>query len=158
MVSRRTILSAVVPSLFASFSGCASLVRSNNQPILSCIEIINVDHHSHTVHLRIDYEGEEILSDSHTIEARKKSGPLQHQWVQQNWPDEPGHFRVHMRMDTDSEWVTINSKKESDEYALQIAYWIGGDGNGIPFSEAIDSEEYVQNCHESIAIPSKKAR
>ncbi|PGF14633.1 hypothetical protein CP556_20140 [Natrinema sp. CBA1119] len=125
---------------------------SSNQSVLSYIEIANADNQPHTIHVRVDYENEEIFSDSYVIKGRNESGPLQHQWINQDWPDEPGHFRVHMRMDRNSEWITVDSKEASDEYALQIAYWIGGDGSGIPYWETIDFESYEEGRQESIVV------
>ncbi|WP_245800541.1 hypothetical protein [Natrinema saccharevitans] len=142
----------MVSTTVAGLSGCISSIYSSSQSVLSCIEIASADTQSHTIHVRVDYENEEIFSNSYDIENRNESGPLQHQWIDQDWPDEPGHFRVHMRMDGDSEGTTVDSKEVSDEYALQVAYWIGRDGSGIPYWETIDSESYEEDRKESIII------
>jgi hypothetical protein len=148
-------MSTTISTLFASLSGCVSSISPSNQSILSCIEIANADTQSHTVHVRVDHEGEEILSDSYIIKSRKESGSLQHQWIKQDWPDKPGYFRIHMRMDRDSEWSTVDSGEMSDKYAFQVAYWIGGDGSGIPFWETIAFEDYEGEYQGSIVVPSE---
>ncbi|PGF17970.1 hypothetical protein CP556_18930 [Natrinema sp. CBA1119] len=151
MLSRRATLQATLSLLAGTFSGCTSSILSNRHPILNCIEIINVDTQSYTVHLRVDYENEEILSDSYTIDGREEDGRVQQQWIPQEWPDKAGQYRVHMRMDTNSDWATIESEEELGEYAIQIAYRIGSDGNGIPFWETIDADDSERDCGESLA-------
>ncbi|ELY31247.1 hypothetical protein C500_06586 [Natrialba magadii ATCC 43099] len=119
-------------------------------PILSCIEIVNVDNQSHTVHIRVEYENEEVLFNSYTIDGREENGQDQQKWISQDWPDKPSQFRVHMRMDADEDWITFESEEKLGEHAIQIAYWIGSDGNGIPVWEPINTDDYTQDCNESI--------
>ncbi|WP_049929096.1 hypothetical protein [Halopiger goleimassiliensis] len=150
MRSRRTTLQATTPLLASLLSGCVSSVLSTDHPLLGCIEIVNGDTRPHTVHVRVEYEDEEILSKSYTIDGRGEDGRDQVKWIPRQWPDEPGQFRVHLRMDTHSEWVTIESEEELGEYAMQIAYRIDSDGHGIPVWETIDADEYTRECDESI--------
>lgn len=155
MLSRRATLQSTAPLIAGLFSGCTSAILSRGHPILSCIEIVNGDTQSHTVHIRIEYENEEVLSNSYTIDGREENGQDQQKWIPQEWPDKSDQFRVHMRMDDDDDWVTFESKEELGEYAVHIAYWIGSDGNGIPAWETID-DDYTRGCDESImANPTK---
>lgn len=150
MVSRRTLLAGATPSMTFSLSGCVSAVLSNEDSILNCIEIVSASSTSHTVHLRIDYEGDEVLSDSYQIDGRRENGPFQHRWITQNWSVDLGHFRVHTRMDSHSEWVTIDSEEESESGAYHIVYWIGSDGNGIPYWETVDLDNRDRQCNTSL--------
>lgn len=153
MLSRRATLRATVPLLAGTLSGCTASVFSNRHPRLNCIELINLDTQSHTVHLRVEYEGEEILSDSYIIDGREENGRTQQRWIPQEWPGEAGQFRVHFRMDTHSEWVTIESEEELGEYGIQIAYRIDTEGHGIPLWETRDADDTEQGCSESLANP-----
>lgn len=150
MVSRRTLLAGATTSMTFSPSGCVSAVLSNDDSILNCIEIVSASSTPHTVHLRIDYEGEEVLSDSYHIDGSRENGPHQHRWITQDWPADPGHFRVHTRMESHSEWVTIDCEEESESSAYHIAYWIGSDGNGIPHWETADIDTREQQCNSSL--------
>lgn len=153
MFSRRATLRATFPLLAGTLSGCTASALSKGHPRLNCIELINLDSQAHTVRLRIEYENEEILSDSYTIDGREDDGPAQQRWIPRGWPDETGPFRVHFRMNTHSEWVTIESEEELGEYAIQIAYRIGSDGHGIPLWETRDADDDERGCSESLANP-----
>ncbi|QRV14981.1 hypothetical protein JMJ58_19045 [Haloterrigena salifodinae] len=151
MLSRRAILRTPLPLLTGAISGCISSRLSDNHPILNCIEVVNADTKPHTVHLRVDYENEELFSNSYAIDGREGGGRIQQQWIPREWPDEAGQFRVHVRMDTRSDWVTIESAEELGAYAIQIAYRVGSDGNGIPLWETIDANDYERDCGRSLA-------
>ncbi|WP_083857017.1 hypothetical protein [Natrinema limicola] len=152
MPSRRATLQATLPLLAGTLSGCTASVFSDRHPRLSCLELINLDTKLHTVYLRVEYKNEEILSDSYTIDGREDGDArIQQRWIPQEWPDETGQFRVHFRMDTRSEWVTIESEEELGEYAIQIAYRIDSDGHGIPFWETRDADDDERGCSESLA-------
>jgi len=151
MPSRRATLQATLPLLAGTLSGCTASVPSNRHPRLNCLELINLDTRAHTVRLRVEYENEEILSDPYTIDGREEDGRAQQRWIPQEWPDGPGPFRVHFRMNTHSEWVTIESEEELGEYAIQIAYRIGSDGHGIPFWETRDADDDERGCSKSLA-------
>ena len=150
MLSRRAVLQTTTPLFASLLSGCTSSILSSGHPILNCVEIVNVDTQPHTVHIRVEYESEEILTNSYTIDGREEGGRDQQKWIPQEWPEESEQFRVQMRMDTHSDWVTIESEEEWGEYAIQIAYWIGSDGNGIPVWETIDADNYDHDCGESL--------
>lgn len=153
MISRRATLRATFPLLAGTLSGCTASAFSNRHPRLNCIELINLDTESNTVHLRVEYENGEMFSDSYTIDGREEDGRVKQRWIPQELPDETGQFRVHFRMDTHSEWVTIESEEELGEYAIQIAYRIDSDGHGIPFWETRDADHDERGCSESLANP-----
>lgn len=150
MVSRRALLAGVSSSVTISLAGCASAVLRSENSVLNCIEVVSASNTPHTVHLRVDYEGDEVYADSYSIDGSRMGESLQYQWIPRSWPDDPGHFRVHMRMDHHTEWVTIDSEEESGESAYQIAYWIGPDGNGIPHWETVDLDDREQQCNSSL--------
>lgn len=137
----------VLPSL--SFSGCVSTVLSADHPILNCLELSNRHDEPHTVHLRVHFDGDEVVSDSYELAARQEAEPISNEWVTQTWADQPGRFRIQARLDNETEWKTFDSEGRSGDLAYAVMYRIDSDGYGAFWKNAANADTRERQCEHA---------
>lgn len=148
-MNRRQFLAgtAILPAL--SLSGCTSTIFPTDHPLLNCLELMNLHDEPHTIHVRVDFDGEEVVSHSYQLDAKQEPGPISHEWVAQTWPDQPGRFRIRARIDDETDWKTFDSEGRSGDHAYSVWYRIDRDEYGAFWGNTAAIDERESQCENA---------
>lgn len=149
MINRRRIL---LLTATASIGGCLSRNENNEESTLAWVVVSNHHDDSHSVDLKIEWEGDTVLEETYDLPAHDSdSDSVPSELVDWTWPDEPGRFTVSARQ-SGGEWSSVDPS-DNDYPDCYVVYVIVDELTGTvqlaPFTdEQFCSEEEVEKLKE----------